>query len=87
MGKSIALSPARGGRATGQSGLAQDPENGYRIECRGQRKEEEEQIPQDHVLASPGHHPLPLVLALKDTFFRSKYFKKNLTFINQIDKM
>lgn len=60
-GKSFALSPAREGWAVGQSELAQDPENGWRTEGKGQKKGEEEQTPQDHVLAYPGHHLLQLV--------------------------
>ena len=61
---SFARSPAIGGRATGQSGLAQDPENGWRTECKDQRKGEEERTPQDHVLAYPGRHHLLQVLPL-----------------------
>lgn len=65
MGKSIALFPARGGPVTGPSGLAQDPENGWRTEGKGQRREgEEEQTPRDLVLGYQGRHRLPLVPAL-----------------------
>ena len=64
MAKSIALSPVREDQGTGRSGLARDPENGFTTECKGQMKEEEERIPQDHVLAYPGRPPLLLVLIL-----------------------
>lgn len=53
MGKSIARSPVRGGWHMGHPGLAQDPESGGTTECKGQRKEEEEQTHLAHAAAFP----------------------------------
>lgn len=65
----------------GRSGLARDPENGWRTEHKGQKKEEEEQIPRDPVLAFPGRHLLPQVLLVLITL---QYFDIISNILNYI---
>lgn len=76
VGKPIALCPARGGRGTGQWGLARGPESGWRTEGKGRRRGEGERTLRDRVLPYAGRQLLPQVLAGLRKLLSFLYLKK-----------